>query len=173
MEQLDIFEYKILIREHKFIAKELVYKLYPKNQNKFTIYKLIEMAKNNFFIPYSFNDNFQYYTILLDNLQNWFSIILTSEEKEILKFYCLQRENFNRDILQNIDLNIFFNYNPSDQYLRYFQLNVQYEILLLYSQLVDVSEEYFTKFKEIFYIIKKEEEEYIDLSKKIGDLFHV
>lgn len=173
MDQLDIFEFKIKIRELELIPQDLILKLFPgKNKTIYTIYQCIELAKVNSFVSYSYEQNYNYYINFLNNLEEWFKVKLQSEEKEILLFYSLQRENFNIETLNFINEDIFFNYVTNNKYLKYFQFSVQYEILLLYSQLVDIEEKYYNRFKEIFYIIKAQKNEYQKLQKEIGDLFY-
>ena len=148
MDQLDIFEFKIKIRELEPIPQDLILKLFPtKNKTVYTIYQCVELAKVNSFVSYSYEQNYNYYINFLNNLEKWFKVKLQSEEKEILLFYSLQRENFNIETLNFINEDIFFNYVADNKYLKYFQFSVQYEILLLYSQLVDIEEKYYNRFK--------------------------
>lgn len=173
MDQLDIFEFKIKIRELEPIPQDLILKLFPtKNKTVYTIYQCVELAKVNSFVNYSYEQNYNYYINFLNNLEKWFKVKLQSEEKEILLFYSLQRENFNIETLNFINEDIFFNYVADNKYLKYFQFSVQYEILLLYSQLVDIEEKYYNRFKEIFYIVKAQKNEYQKLQKEIGGLFY-
>lgn len=169
MDKFLMYEYKIYLRDLQPINLSFLDKLINIHDEKYlNLYYLTYISIQQHTSIFSIEKLFQYNFNLINQICDYYDIqSLSTGDKNILSL-CMCPSCFGSSMFEQIDFynNIIDNYIPADEYLEYFLYTIKYHLLDINAEASN-NDNYFEKFKILFFELKNNKENYNNLINKI------